>query len=570
MTKLSDNAIQVAKSRYFMREENWESCTLRVADVVARNEGEYAKYKESFHEMIYNMDFLPGGRILRNAGRPRGSLFNCYHIPIGDSIREIGKCKMDSLLLWSDGGGVGINFSPLRPKGTPIRGMGGDSSGLVSFMKTIDYDAGVIRIGGSRRAAALGSCDISHPEVEEFIDAKIKTGELKNFNISVNITHDFIDAVINDNDWELKFAQKVYKTIKARKLWDKIVSNMIKYGEPGILNWNNIVKNNSYYFNPILGVNPCGEAILGANDLCNLGSIVMSNFIAGTQSTNWIKLEKTLRLAVRFLDNIFDINRYILDEVRLVGQRGRRIGVGVMGVAEYLFAKKIRYGSERSIIELERIMRFMRDTVYDESVNLAIEKGAFPAFDGSAYCKASFIRKLPAKLRMRIRDKGIRNVTLMALAPTGTISLLADVSSGIEPLPAKSYIRKDEVGDRVYIHNLYKEFVKSEEPLPDWYVDTFDLTPEDHFEVQSIFQKYTDGGVSKTIYLPKDVTTKNLKRLLLEYFYDIKGCTIYRDESREGQPINPLKYKDIKKYIKDSESSMTIEDLECKTGNCEI
>jgi len=571
MSKLSDNALKVAKNRYFMEDEDWEKCCNRVATTIAQAErNEHKKYTDEFFEMIYNMDFLPGGRIFRNSGRHRGSLLNCFLLPIGDSIKEIGQCKMNSLILWSDGGGIGYNFSSLRPKDAPIQGIGGESSGSVSFLKTLDYDASVIKIGGGRRAAALGSCNISHPDIEEFLDLKVKDGELSHFNLSVNITNEFIEAIRNDDDWELKFAQKSYKKIKARYLWNKILTNMISCGEPGILNFSNVVKNNSYYFNQILGCNPCGEAFLPPYGACNLGSVVLPRFITGTLYTNWIKLDKVLRLAVRFLDCVLDINKYILDEIKTVSKNERRIGVGVLGLSEYFFMKKIKYGSEKSILETEKLMRFIRDTVYDESVNLSVEKGAFPAFEPTAYCKASFIRKLPAKLRMRIRENGIRNVSLMALAPSGTISLLADVTSGIEPLASKAYIRKDRVGERVYIHPIYKEILNNNEEIPEWFMDSSDLQPEHHFEIQAMCQKYTDGGVSKTILLPKATSKEELSKLLLEYLPDLKGCTVYRDGSKEGQPINFLTKEEAKKYLLESNSTLSEQDVKCTKGTCDI
>jgi len=936
MVKLSENALKVAESRYFLDDdEGWEKCSLRTAEESARNEKEFQLYRDKFHEIIYDLLFLPGGRVLRNAGRARGSMFQCFQVPIGDSIEEIGQCKKDSLILWSDGGGVGITFSPLRPKDSEIKGIGGKSSGLVSFMKTIDYDASVIETGGGRRAAALGACHIKHPEVLDFIDAKLVEGELSQFNISVIIDSKFMEAVIDNKDWEFKFAQQISKTMKARVIWDKILDNMIKKAEPGLLNWDNVQKNNSYYFAPIRGSNPCfsadtfiptkeglipiyklaelpdtnsckeltsvwdgkrwkshnrfritdrnklllkiilydgselkvtpqhrviledgtnkmamdliigdklevsnieekhgfakdggaylkgfltgdgqasgedrpylrifdtkyqcidrllksldelsirnkyqssilniecskeyeydnvfyktikgmtcrssktddmdnlynwctkykkdisdrvflwdkktkldyiagimdsdgtafdtkngfayqitsiykkwllkfqillktigvyshlslsrnaysglikekkvfckksyrltisqynsiklasqvnfnrlisfkdkiikynvkpkfnrvvsiseygpvdkvycctvnsthklaigiginigqcGEALMEPYGSCVLGSLVVSNFISGQSSTNWVRLESVIRTAIRFLDNLIDVNKYSIENIRKAAFNGRRIGLGIMGLSEYLFAKKIRYGSEKSIVEIERLMSFIRNIAYDESINLAVEKGAFPAFDSTAYCKASFVRKLPTKLRMKIREKGIRNVTLLALAPTGSISLLPEVSSGIEPLFSKAYLRKDRISNRVYIHKLYPELLK-EESLPDWYVDAYDLSPEDHFEVQVACQKYTDGGVSKTINLPTKTTKGNLDKLLREYIWDLKGITVYRDGSREDQPLNQLSLLEVKKYLSENSEVVSVQDsqdLQCATGGCEI
>ena len=311
--QLSENALTVAESRYFFDGEDWEACTSRVARTIAGSEStNRGKIEDSFLEMIYDMDFLPGGRILRNCGRPRGSLFNCYHLPIGDSIEEIGQFIKDSLILWSEGGGVGCNFSPLRPKGDIILGKGGTSSGLVSFIEAADAVAKTIESGGARRAAALAQVDISHPEVMNFIDAKIEDGRISGFNISVSVTDDFLLAVEGDDTWTFKFKQKEYGTVKAKDLWAKIISNMVNCAEPGLINWSNFHKNNSYYFEPVLGTNPCGETTLGPYGACDLGSLVLPNFITGNVNTNWKKLQTTIKTAVRFLDNVIEFNKYSL------------------------------------------------------------------------------------------------------------------------------------------------------------------------------------------------------------------------------------------------------------------
>ena len=292
MKQLSDNALEVATSRYFFEGEGWEQCAERVARVVAAPElSNRLKIEESFGEIIADMYFLPGGRILRNSARPRGSLFNCYHLPIGDSIEEIGQFIKDSLILWSEGGGVGCNFTPLRPKGDSILGKGGHSSGLVSFIEAADAVARTIESGGSRRAAAIAHVDVGHPEVIDFIDAKTVQKRLSSFNISVSVTHDFLEAVEADRNWEFRFKQQRYSSIKARDIWNKIVSNMIQWAEPGLINWTNFAKNNSYYFSPVMGTNPCGETTLSPYEACDLGSIVLPNFIPpGGTNTNWKKM----------------------------------------------------------------------------------------------------------------------------------------------------------------------------------------------------------------------------------------------------------------------------------------
>lgn len=573
--QLSDNALVIAKNRYFMEGEDWQGCSERVGQTTSSIEGiDQLKYRELFSEMIYNMDFLPAGRILRNCGRSKGSLLNCYNIPIGDSIEEIGQCLKDSLVLWAEGGGVGITFSPLRPKGDTILGKGGASSGLVSFMEAFDSTAKTIESGGARRAAALALVDISHPEVVDFIDAKLTHGKLSHFNISVGINDEFIQCVEEDTDWTFRFKHKEYGKIKAMDLWNKIVSNMINCAEPGIINWRNFSKNNSYYFSPVIGTNPCGETCLSGNEACDLGSLVLPNFITGSINTNWKKLEATIKVAVRFLDNIIDINKYNLKDIDINVHKSRRIGIGVIGLAEYLFAKKVRYGSEKAVIETERLMQFIRNACYQASMELAIEKGSFPQFDAIPYGKASFVRKLPATLRMDIKKYGIRNCTTMALAPTGTISLIADYTSAIEPLFAKAMIRKDRVGERIYIHPQYQEIIMNDKDTPDWFVDSFDLDPKDHFEMQVACQKFCDASVSKTINLPKDTTTQDLSNLLLEYIHDLKGCTVYRDGSREGQILNQVTEKEVRKHLLNEstkvESTMEESDVKCASGTCEL
>jgi len=598
MTELSQNALDVASKRYFMSGEDWLKCIERVSNTIASAEvSNRSKITESFIEMIYNMDFIPGGRILRNSGRPRGSLFNCYHLPIGDSIEEIGQLYKDALTLWSEGGGVGINFSPLRPKMDPIHGKGGHSSGLVSFMEGADFISRLIESGGSRRAAAIGHIDVSHPEVLDFIDAKLLTpgiakwlkddtpeeirnyvrervdvGSLTHFNISVVINNDFLERVEMDKDWTFKFKQKSYGTVKARNIWNKIVSNMVNCAEPGLINWSNFAKNNSYYFAPVTGTNPCGETTLSPNEACDLGSLVLPNFITGTVNTNWKKLESVIKLAVRFLDNVIDVNKYVLKEIDINAHNSRRVGIGVIGLAEYLFAKGVKYGSERAVAETERLMRYIRDSVYTASVELAIEKGAFPKFESSQYGKASFIRKLPATLRSDIKKFGTRNCSLMALAPTGTISLLTGYMSAIEPLFAKAYMRSDRVGKRMYIHPKYQDIITNKKDTPDWFVDAFDLEPKDHFEMQVACQKFCDASVSKTINLPDDTTDEDLSDLLLEYMYDLKGVTVYRDGTKEGQILNNVPHEEVIKYLEEKEvsNSLNPSDVACATGSCEV
>ncbi len=307
--------------------------------------------------------------------------------------------------------------------------------------------------------------------------------------------------------------------------------------------------------------------------MCDLGSLNLRNFITGSKNTNWKKLEQTIKLAVRFLDNVIDINQYTLTEIEIKAKNSRRIGLGVMGLAEYLFAKQLSYGSDKALNEVERLFKFIRDTIYTTSVELSVEKGSFPKFDSVAYGNAHFVRKLKADLRKDIKKYGTRNVTSMAMAPTGTISLLASTTSGIEPLFAKGYVRNDAISERTYIHPIVEEIMINNTDIPDWLTDTTDLKPEDHFETQVIIQKYTDGAVSKTINMPKGTDRQIMSDLLLEYAYDLKGCTVYVDGSREGQILNPLTNEEIKQHIVENKShdfTMHKEAVLCPTGNCDI
>ncbi len=575
---LSKNSLAVGKGRYFLEDENWEGCCKRCTMANMQNEMTLPKNKKEeleteIYNLIYNQDFLPAGRILRNSMRKAGSLMNCFVFRIEDSISKIGEFYKNILILWAEGGGVGTSFSSLRPKGDKILGKGGVSSGLVSFLIAADNLAKTIESGGGRRAAGLALVDCSHPEIIDFINAKLEDKILSSYNISVGITNKFLEAVELGSDWDLIFNQKVYKTIKARDLWDKILKNMIDSAEPGLLNMTNLIKNNSYYFAPIDCTNPCGEIPLSGGESCCLGSLVLPNFITGNINTNWLKLEKAIGLAVRFLDNVLDVNKYVLPENDLATHLSRKIGLGVIGLADYLFAKQLRYGSEKALIEIERLFKFIRDCSYEASIKLSIEKGSFPKFQPVPFGKASFIRKLPARLRLDIKKYGIRNCSLLTCAPTGTTSLLTNFQSGIEPLMSKGYWRSDRIGERAYVHSLLTKF--KNKSYPDWYVDAYDLKPIDHLETQVAIQKYIDSSVSKTINLPKEITCKDLDTLLLEYVKDLKGVTVYRDGSREDQIIVPMTNDEILKIMSEGHDKLVIsgdkvDTRKCISGACDL
>jgi len=566
--ELSDNARKIAESRYFWdNEKEWGDLVKRICEENAKREQEnYDKYFEEFYLIIEPMDFIPAGRILRNLGKLKPSTSNCNFLPLEDSIESIFETLRCYGIISSYGGGNGIDFSALRPKGAQLITKGGNSSGLVSFMEIFDFAGRRIETGGQRRSAGIALCHISHPQIKEFINAKIKHNKLTQFNISVIIDTNFLKAVEQNNSWDLKFAGKIYETVKAMDLWNMILDNMLEHSEPGLINWNNLKKNNSFWFAPIAGVNPCGELPLEEYGCCNLGALVLPHFIVN-KNTNWQKLSRTIKTAVRFMDNIIDLAYYPIPQQEIVVKNARRIGLGTMGLADYLFMKEIKYGSERAIAEIEKLYRFIRDEAYIASAELAKEKGAFPKYDKIEFASASFVRKLPAKIRMFIKENSIRNVTLLTAAPTGSTSLLADVVGGIEPLPFKGYLRADGVGNRVYVHPLCKDHYNDE-----WFVDSYDLKPEEHLEMQSVIAKYIDGSVSKTILLPEFSTVKDLSKILLEYIYDLKGVTVYRDNSREEQVYYKLTKEQIEKYLKEGSvsTSLSDQDVQCRSGVCEI
>lgn len=541
-------------------ETSWSDIAGRIGQAVNNDD---------ISQMINDMLFIPGGRILRNVGRERGSLFNCYNIPIGDSREEIGDCIKNCLILWGEGGGCGVNFSTLRPYGAEIRGVGGRSSGLVSFMRALDGVAATVESGGQRRAASLGLCEVWHPEIERFANCKADEGDISYFNISVGISERFVQAVQERKEWDLHFYKQVYKTVQAKDLWDSFIANMLKNGEPGFINMDNLRANNSWYFAPITGCNPCGEATLDSYGVCNLGSLVLPNFVNHGR-VRWSTLGSAIYNLVTLLDGCIDINKYTLQEVKRTAQRSRRVGVGTMGYADMLFKLGLRYGSSDAIDFTERLFKFIRNAAYTASIKLSCDKGSFPAFDSNLYCNSKFIRTLSPSMRKDIRKYGTRNVTLLAMAPTGTISLIPETTSGIEPLFAKAYKRSDRISDRVYIHPIYKEYLKSHEDAPEWLVDTKDLSPEDHINTQVAIQRFTDGAVSKTLNVPEDFSSDELSELLLESILDIKGMTLYKEGSRKEQILTPLNEEDAGNHLDEAISQQDDVAVDCEGGSCGI
>jgi len=533
---------KLAQDRYYIdKTEGHENLARRVGAFVANGNEEW---RDPFIESILHMKFIPGGRILRNAGRPKGGLINCYAMEIPDTIEGIGEVVKNCMILNAEGGGVGLLASNIRPEGSDIKGKGGSASGPLSWLKIINTSSGVIETGGQRRAALLALLSVSHPDIEKFIDAKTKGRTLSNFNISVGITKDFIKEVENDGEWELVFRDRVYDTISAKDIWNKLVENMLSCAEPGIINLDNLYKNNSWTVGePVVATNPCGELPLDDGGACCLGSLVLPSFVKNGKM-DWKDFDDHVKIGTRFLDSVLDVNNWTLQINRDKAQNLRRIGLGTMGLADMLFSLGIRYGSSDCIGFIDDLYSRLRNTAYKESMEMAREKGSFPKFN-PMYAKAKFVKTMSRYTQNKIKENGIRNVTLLTCPPNGTTSLLVDTTSGIEPLFAKAYERSDRYNKKTVItHHLAEEGCDE-----DWFIDSSDITPTEHLEVQAAIQKYVDGAVSKTINVPEGTTPDDLSDAIFSYLPDLKGVTVYRQGSRENQVLTPI---------------------ECRSGVCDL
>ena len=572
-------ADKIAKERYAQHGEGtWSDIANRIARNAAKAEIDELndKWSANFYDAINTLNFIPGGRILSNIGRPKPYMMNCNVLDVEDSRESIGQLLKDILVVSGTGGGVGNSYSKLRPKGYPIQTNGGFSSGPISFMHCADQVAGTIKTGGGRRAALMSSLSIYHPDIEEFLHVKLDMGKLNNMNISVEIDNKFIQAVKDNADWDLVWAGKILKTIKARSLWDKIVENALKSGEPGILNLGAIKElSNCEYYNPIVTTNPCGELPLPKNSACCLGSINIANFVK-EKNLDKKGYEKAIETAVRFLDNIITINEYALDVIKLNATSDRRVGLGLTGLHYAMLKLGIKYSSPEGVAFTEKVYEILRNHSYWVSTELAKEKGAFTKFNVDLYLQSKFIKNLPTKIREKIRADGIRNVCLNTQAPTGTTSLVANVSSGIEPTFAPVYERRYESTDEK--GNSVKETKIIADSLLDQYIaegkdvshfeGTYDVSPEWHLKIQEAAQRYIDSAVSKTINLPKDYKLSELSELLLKYIPSIKGVTIYKEGSRGDEPLKQLDINEYSKRDKDAEDIS--KEMDCPTGKCSI
>jgi ribonucleoside-diphosphate reductase alpha chain len=495
--------------------------------------------------------FLPAGRILAGAGAERTvTLFNCFVMgALEDSMDGIFSGLREAALTLQQGGGIGYDFSTLRPKGALVKGVGADASGPVSFMEVWDAMCRTIMSAGSRRGAMMATLACDHPDIEDFIDAKRERGRLTMFNLSVLVTDAFMGAVKNDGDWDLTFGGKIYRTVRARDLWDRITRATYEYAEPGVIFIDRInAQNNLAYCETIHATNPCGEQPLPPYGACLLGSInlaqLVKNPFGADAALDEDELARLTATAIRFLDDIIDVSRFPLAEQQAEAKAKRRIGLGVTGLADALIFCRTRYGSAESIALIERWLKVLSHAAYRASAELAKEKGAFPLFDAHEFLKRPHIIALPEDIRVQIAAHGIRNGLLTSIAPTGTISLFAgNVSSGIEPVFAYTYTRKilkadgarleEDVSD--YAYRKFRAMFGEDTALPDYFVNAQELSPSAHLAVQAAAQKYIDSSISKTINVPADISFDAFKDVYRHaYEMGCKGCTTYRPSEARG------------------------------------
>jgi len=560
--KLSLNAITILERRYLLKDETGKIIETpsqmfrRVAKAIAKVDAIYDKSvnieraEEEFYRIMINLEWLPNSPTLMNAGTDIGQLSACFVLPVGDSVEEIFDALKYMALIHKSGGGTGFSFSRLRPKGDVVKSTMGVASGPVSFMKIFDVATEVIKQGGRRRGANMGILRVDHPDIIEFITAKEKEGVLTNFNISVAVTDEFMEAVEKDGYYSLVNPRNgaVVRRLKARDIFDLMATAAWKTGDPGLIFIDEINrKNPTPHIGAIESTNPCGEVPLLPYESCNLGSINLSKMV-GDGEVDWEKLRQTVKIAVRFLDNVIDANKYPIPQVEAATKANRKIGLGVMGWAEMLIKLSIPYDSEEAIAMAEKIMGFISEEARKTSVELGEERGSFPNFPGSIWEKMGY--------------KAMRNATVTSIAPTGTISIIAGTSSGIEPLFAVAFVR-NVMGTQLFeVNPLFEQIAKergfystdlisrvaktgsvqglSEVP-PDvkrLFKTALEIAPEWHVRMQAAFQKYVDNAVAKTVNLPSDATVDDVRRIfMMAWKLKCKGITVYRYGSKPGQVL---------------------------------
>jgi ribonucleoside-diphosphate reductase alpha chain len=540
-------------------DETVEDTWRRVATALAAPEeaSKRDRLAQEFYEALEDHKFLPAGRILAGAGTSRRvTLFNCFVMGrIEDSMDGIFEGLQEAALTLQQGGGIGHDFSSLRPRGAPVLGVGADAAGPVSFMDVWDAMCRTIMSAGSRRGAMMATMRCDHPDIEEFIAAKHDPARLRMFNLSVLITDRFMKAVRENGDWQLTFAGRVYRVLKARELWDRILRSTYASAEPGVIFIDRInALNNLSYCETIEATNPCGEQPLPPYGACLLGSVNLTRFIRKPftldAALDLEALRKAVASAVRMLDNAIDISNYPLEAQKREAHAKRRIGLGLTGLADGLAMTGLRYGSTDAVARAKSWMAAIETAAYEASIAIAREKSPFPLFDRDAYLASGHISSLPEGLRSQIAKHGIRNALLTSIAPTGTISLFAgNVSSGIEPIFALSYVRRVLLPDgshrdepvEDYAVKLYRDTHDKDAPLPDVFVTTEDLSPSEHLRMQAAVQAHVDSSISKTVNVPASMSFEDFKAVYDEaYALGLKGCTTFRPNDITGSVLTPL------------------------------
>ena len=523
----------------------------RVANAIAATETDPEKWSGEFYEALKDFKFLPAGRIMAGAGAKRKvTLFNCFVMgEIPDSMEGIFDSLKEAALTMQQGGGIGYDFSTLRPKGALVKKIGADASGPLSFMDVWDSMCRTIMSAGSRRGAMMGVLRCDHPDIETFIEAKQEPGRLRMFNLSVLVTDPFMDAVKAGDNWDLVYDGTVYKSVPARDLWDKIMRATYAYAEPGVIFIDRINRlNNLNYCETISATNPCGEQPLPPYGACLLGSINLARMVENPfdddAAINMDALAKLVSTSVRMMDNVIDVSNFPLPEQENEAKAKRRIGLGITGLGDALIMVGARYGSARAVELTKTWMATIERAAYMVSTELAAEKGAFPLYDAEQYLEGEMIKRLDSDVQDAIKKHGIRNALITSIAPTGTISIFADnVSSGLEPVFSFKYTRhvmqpdgsrkEEDVTD--YAYRLYKKIKGENAKLTDAFVDVQHLSPRDHLVMQAAVQKYVDSSISKTINVPEEIPFDDFKDIYMEaYDLGLKGCTTYRPNDVTG------------------------------------